>query len=208
MITGGFWSEQTEVVDLEGELLCTLEYGPVLNRENKPQRRGIQEFFAGFPIICGGWSAGTLKQCWKYSDNEWQEFLTLEKEVQDGASVIVKDKLLIVAGTYGSNGQIKTSQAIDKNLAQVEDGPEVARTMRGQCIVKSIDAKKIFVINLDKVYVHDEDFNFVEEGPAPNTDREYPGCTTIYSSKHDDREVLYAFGGHDDNLGREYTNVP
>ena len=203
LITGGAGdgdTTKTEVVDLEGQRLCTSKYGAFPQKNE----RGMSEYFARFPIVCGGGVPVNqiTNQCWKFSNNKWVEFLKLEEDKWEAGSVISNGRLLITNG-YGSNDFSKISQAIDRSLVQVENGPFIDEPMAGHCIVKTMTGpSKILVIHRDGFNeIRDESFNRLKDGPSPKYSRRSSGCGSFFSSKHDSREVIVVFGGEMDGEG-------
>ena len=93
MITSGSsngWTSsatKTEVLDVvTGETCADLADFPLENRGT------VGANLHGTPVVCGGYSSGYLKTCYKYSNAKWQQFASMNEKRYAAAGVTHKNK--------------------------------------------------------------------------------------------------------------------
>ena len=74
-------------------------------------------------------------------------------------------------------------------------GKKANLAMFGHCVSSTLSTNQFFVIDEDYIGLHDSNFNFEKKGPKLNFPRKYCGCSSFYSSRHDNREILIVIGG-------------
>ena len=120
MITSGLassFSTKTEVVDVvSGEICADLADFPLENYG------AVGANLDGTAVVCGGFSSGLFQACYKYSNNEWQQFASMKERRRYFAGVIHKNKFHVFGGWGGSRSKTTELISID---GSVEYGPEL-----------------------------------------------------------------------------------
>ena len=91
MITSGTPTSsatKTEVVDVvNGESCADLADFPLENYG------AVGANLHGTPVVCGGYSSGYLKICYKYSNNGWQQFASMKEKRGYAAGVTSQEQV-------------------------------------------------------------------------------------------------------------------
>ena len=113
MITTGYPSSsstKTEVVDVvSGETCADLADFPL----KKESAVGVT--LHGTPVVCGGYSSGYLKTCYKLTNAGWQQFASMNEKRYQAAGVMHTNKFYVFGGEDGSRS--KTTE-----LISIDDG--------------------------------------------------------------------------------------
>ena len=130
MITSGYPSSsarKTEVVDVEsGETCADLADFPVSNWG------AVGANLNGTPIVCGGYSSGFLRKCYKITNGGWQEFDSMNEKRRFAAGIMFKNKFHVFGGRDGSS-RLQTSEIISID-GVVKYGPELPEAVRSHAI--------------------------------------------------------------------------
>ena len=123
MITTGYpesSARKTEpVVDVEsGETCADLADFPVSNYG------AVGANLNGTPIVCGGYSSGYLRTCYKLTNGGWQEFASMNEKRGYAAGIMFKNKFHVFGGYNDGSSRLQTSEIISIDGA-VEYGPEL-----------------------------------------------------------------------------------
>ena len=93
--TSSIFGIKTEIVDVvNGETCADLADFPL------PNYGAVGANLHGTPIVCGGYSSGSLQACYKYSNNAWQQFASMNEKRYAAAGVMHKNKFHVFGG-YG-----------------------------------------------------------------------------------------------------------
>ena len=109
----------------------------------------IGEFFANYPVICGGYSQdlGYDKDCYVYDHNQWTNTsFSLTAVRAQASSVVINDEMMWVSGGIdgvGNETTYKTSDIIYSS-GVVESGVEMPEYIAYHCAAK-INSSHIFV---------------------------------------------------------------
>ena len=81
----------------------------------------------GTPIVCGGYSSGYLRTCYKLTNGGWQEFASMNEKRGYAAGIMFKNKFHVFGG-YDGSSRLQTSEIISIDGA-VEYGPELPESV-------------------------------------------------------------------------------
>ena len=118
---------KTEVVDVvNGESCADLADFPLENYG------AVGANLHGTPVVCGGRdSSGSLKTCYKYSNDGWQQFASMNEKRAFFAGVMHKNKFHVFGGWDYSRSKTTELISIDGG---VEYGPELPEAVSGHAI--------------------------------------------------------------------------
>ena len=126
MITSGYpysSARKTEVVDVvNGESCADLADFPVENEG------AVGANLHGTPIVCGGYSSGWSKTCYKLTNAGWQEFASMNEGRAYAAGIMFKNKFHVFGGFGDGSSILQTSEIISID-GSVEDGPELPESV-------------------------------------------------------------------------------
>jgi hypothetical protein len=117
---------KTEVVDVvSGESCADLADFPL-------QTSGaVGANLHGTPVVCGGYSSGWSRKCYKYTNTGWQQFASMNEKRYAAAGVMHKNKFHVFGG-YGDS-RSKTTELISID-GGVEYGPDLPEAVNSHAI--------------------------------------------------------------------------
>jgi hypothetical protein len=161
-------------------------------------------FVSGSPIICGGNSGyNYYSECYLHSKatNSWSFLTNMTSKRVDSASVSLKGKLFMMGGNDGVNDTASTEYVQDGKTAQA--GPNLPTPLSAHCAVKLSNGKVILLGGGSEgkgVLIFDpEAETFDQSLPSMTHGRWYHACVVFKSSLHENREVVFALLGWNQN---------
>ena len=125
-------ARKTEIVDVvNGETCADLADFPVENR------LAVGANLDGTPVVCGGYSSGYSRKCYRFTNAGWQQFASMKEKRGYVAGVMHKNKFHVFGG-YADDLGSKTTEVINID-GGVEYGPELPEEVLRHAIT-SIDS--------------------------------------------------------------------
>ena len=88
-------ARKTEVVDVvSGETCPDLAYFPVKNYG------AVGANLDGTPIVCGGYSSGYKRKCYRIKNGKWKEFASMKEKREYAAGITYKNKFHVFGGLW------------------------------------------------------------------------------------------------------------
>ena len=127
MITGGGdpggWTSTevtnpTEVVDVVGGEICAASLADL------PEYGAVGTNFHGTPIVCGGYSGGYSRNCYKFKNGLWKQFASMKEKRKQAAGIMYKSKFYVFGGSGSDGSKSQTSEVISID-GGIEYGPDL-----------------------------------------------------------------------------------
>ena len=104
-------------MDVEsGETCADLADFPVENRG------AVGANLDGTPVVCGGYSSGYSRKCYRFKNGKWKKFASMKEKRGYAAGIMHKNKFHVFGGYDGSRSKTTELISIDGG---VEYGPEL-----------------------------------------------------------------------------------
>ena len=105
-------------MDVEsGETCADLADFPVENRG------AVGANLDGTPVVCGGYSSGYSRKCYRFKNGKWKKFASMKEKRGYAAGIMHKNKFHVFGG-YDGSSLSKTTELISID-GGVEYGPEL-----------------------------------------------------------------------------------
>jgi hypothetical protein len=172
-------ARKTEVVDVvSGESCADLADFPLENYA------AVGGNLHGTPVVCGGRYSNTYyKACYKYSNNEWQQFASMNEKRGYAAGVMHKNKFHVFGGYGGSRSKTTELIGIDGG---VEYGPELPEAVNLHAITSISSTVSLLsggstsaTTYSPLTWYFNHETNVFSSGPSLLEGRRYHGSATV-----------------------------
>ena len=206
MVTGGYPREsgkKSEVIDVQDPTRTCASLPDVPYGEYYMPNCGVID---GKLIVCQYYKCFELQN----NGNGWTEFATLTNRMKYGVGAVVNNSIFLFGSAYVSNAPFSEFLYSD---GSTEDGPDLYMSDGngdfGMCAVTLSTGNVMLMggeLNQQRVGVFNPTTGSYTSMAELNFDRYFSACTTFYSAKHGQREVVY-IGGGDNNGGYKTVEI-
>ena len=175
----------------------------------------------GFPIICGGGISGTYKsKCYIYKQksNSWKFLVKMTSKRGFHRAARLNGALWVTGGMrlHNQYTTLATTELIYPN-GTVVNGPNLPTVRKSHCMVNLHDGRVMIlsgnypISTVKNVIIYDPTSKTFSDAPSLLFERQNAGCALFYSPLHDNRPVVLAVGGSDQDAATteilDYTHT-